>query len=112
MLESKVLVNDCRFGVSPVIYPDPDPERKFNFCTINIFFFVFDYNRIIENVFVYLFIYLLTPGYNLLEFVSLFITFFMCLIISFTGIHGINTRNFLFHSDDDTYILETIKTLT
>ena len=56
MLESKVLVNDCRFGVSPVIYPDPDPERKFNFCTINIF--VFDYNRIIENVFVYLFIYL------------------------------------------------------
>ena len=44
--------------VSSVIYPDPDPERKFNFCTINIFFvFVFDYNRIIENVFVYLFIY-------------------------------------------------------
>ena len=39
MLESKVLVNDCRFGVSPVIYPDPDPERKFNFCTINIFCF-------------------------------------------------------------------------
>ena len=41
MLESKALVNDCRFGVSQVIYPDPDPERKFNFCTINIFF-VFD----------------------------------------------------------------------
>ena len=60
----------------------------------------------------YLFIYLLTPAYNLLEFVSLFITFFMCLIISFTGIHGINTRTFLFHSDDDIYILETIKTLT
>ena len=59
----------------------------------------------------YLFIYLLTPAYNLLEFVSLFITFFMCLIISFTGIHGINTRTFLFHSDDDIYILETIKTL-
>ena len=41
MLESKVLVNDCRFGVSPVIYPDPDPdpERKFNFCTINSFCF-------------------------------------------------------------------------
>ena len=84
MLESKVLVNDCRFGVSPVTYPDP--ERKFNFCTINIFFLI--YNRIIENVLVYLFIYLLTPAYNLLEFVSLFITFFMCLIISFTGIHG------------------------
>ena len=39
MLESKVLVNDCRFSVSPVIYPDPDPEKKFNFCTINIFGF-------------------------------------------------------------------------
>ena len=37
MLESQVLVNDCRFGVSPVIYPDA--ERKFNFCTINIFVF-------------------------------------------------------------------------
>ena len=61
-------------------------------------------------LFIYLFIYLLTPAYNLLEFVSLFITFFMCLIISFTGIHGINTHTFLFHSDDD--ILETIKTLT
>ena len=60
----------------------------------------------------YLFIYLLTPAYNLLEFVSLFITFFMCLIISFTDIHDINTRIFLFHSDDDIYILETIKTLT
>ena len=35
----------------------------------------------------------------------------MCLIISFTGIHDINTRTFLFHSDDDIYILETIKTL-
>ena len=58
----------------------------------------------------YLFIYLLTPAYNLLEFVSLFITFFVCLI-SYTGIHGINTRTFLFHSDDDIYILETIKTL-
>ena len=34
----------------------------------------------------------------------------MCLIISFTGIHDINTRTFLFHSDDDIYILETIKT--
>ena len=60
-------------------------------------------------LFIYLFIYLLTPAYNLLEFVSLFITFFMCLII-FTGIHGINTRTFLFHSED-IYILETIKTL-
>ena len=69
MLESQVLVNDCRFGVSLVIYPDP--ERKFNFCTINIFLFLI-YNRIIEN----LFIYLLTPVYNLLEFISLFITFF------------------------------------
>ena len=62
-LESKVLVNDCRFGVSPVVHPDPDPdpERKFSFCTINVFFFLFlIYNRIIENVFVYLFIYLLT----------------------------------------------------
>ena len=48
----------------------------------------------------------------MLEFVSLFITFFMCLIISFTSIHDINTRTFLFHSDDDIYILETIKTLT
>ena len=48
----------------------------------------------------------------MLEFVSLFITFFMCLIISFTGIHGINTRTFLFHSDDDIYIPETLKTLT
>ena len=76
MLESKVLVNDCCFGVLPVIYPDPDPERNFNFCTINIFLFLI-YNRIIENVFVYLFIYLLTPVYNLLEFVSLFITFFI-----------------------------------
>ena len=47
----------------------------------------------------------------MLEFVSLFITFFMCFIISFTGIHGINTRTFLFHSDDDIYILETIKIL-
>ena len=47
----------------------------------------------------------------MLEFVSLFISFFMCLIISFTGIHGINKRTFLFHSDD-IYILETIKTLT
>ena len=62
--------------------------------------------------FVFLFIYLLTPAYNLLEFVSLFITFFMCLIISFTGIYDINTRTFLFHFDDDIYILETIKTLT
>ena len=47
----------------------------------------------------------------MLEFVSLFIAFFMCLI-SFTGIYDINTRTFLFHSDDDIYILETIKTLT
>ena len=44
----------------------------------------------------------------MLEFVSLFITFFMCLIISFTDTHGINTRTFLFHSDDDIYILETL----
>ena len=60
-------MNDCRFGVSPVNYPDldPDPERKFNFCTINIFLF-FIYNIVIENVF----IYLLTPVYNLLEFIS------------------------------------------
>ena len=36
----------------------------------------------------------------------------MCLIISFTGVHDINTHTFLFHSDDDIYILETIKTLT
>ena len=56
MLESKVMVNDCRFGVTPVIYPDPDPERKFNFCSINICLFLI-YNRIIENAFVYLFIY-------------------------------------------------------
>ena len=28
-------------------------------------------------LFIYLFIYLLTPAYNLLEFVSLFITFFI-----------------------------------
>ena len=35
----------------------------------------------------------------------------MCLIISFTGIQDINTRTFLFYSDDDIYILETIKTL-
>ena len=35
----------------------------------------------------------------------------MCLIISFTGIHDINTHTFLFQSDDDIYILETIKTL-
>ena len=33
----------------------------------------FIYNRIFENVF----IYLLTPVYNLLEFNSLFITFFI-----------------------------------
>ena len=54
MLESKVLVNDCRFGVSTVIYPDPDPERKFNFCTINIFLFLI----ITESLKMYLFIYL------------------------------------------------------
>ena len=35
----------------------------------------------------------------------------MCLIISFTGIHDIIAYTFLFHSDDDIYILETIKTL-
>ena len=35
----------------------------------------------------------------------------MCLIISFTGIQDINTRTFLFYSDDNIYILETIKTL-
>ena len=35
----------------------------------------------------------------------------MCLITSFTGIQDINTHTFLFHSDDDIYILETIKTL-
>ena len=35
----------------------------------------------------------------------------MCLIISFTGIQDIITRTFLFYSDDDIYILETIKTL-
>ena len=52
MLESKVLVNDCRFGVSQVIYPDP--ERKFNFCTINIFLFLI----ITESLKMYLFIYL------------------------------------------------------
>ena len=54
-------MNDCRFRVSPVVHPDPDPdpERKFSFCTINVFLFLI-YNRIIENVFVYLFIYLLT----------------------------------------------------
>ena len=23
-------VSDCRFGVSPVNYPDPDPEHKFD----------------------------------------------------------------------------------
>ena len=28
----------------------------------------------------------------------------MCLIISFTGIHDINTHTFLFYSDDDIYI--------
>ena len=72
MLESKVLVNDCRFGVTPVIYPDPDPERNFNFSTINIFFFF-----ITESLKMYLFIYLLTPVYNLVEFISLFITFFI-----------------------------------
>ena len=50
-------------------------ERKLNFCTINIFFFCFwIYNGIFENVF----IYLLTPVYNLLEFISLLITFFIC----------------------------------
>ena len=46
-------MNDCRFGVSPVIYPDP--ERRFDFCTINIFSFLI-YNRIIENAFIYLII--------------------------------------------------------
>ena len=56
MLESKFLVNDCRFGVSPVIYPDPDPERS-QFLHYKYFLFLI-YNRIIENVFVYLFIYL------------------------------------------------------
>ena len=63
-------MNDCSFGVSPIIYPEP--ERKYNFCTINIFLFLI-YNKIIENVF----IYLLTPVYFLLEFLSLFITFFI-----------------------------------
>ena len=75
MLESKVLVNDCRFGVTPVIYPDP--ERKFNFCTINIFCFGFITELLKKYLFIYLFIYLLTPVYNLLEFISLFITFFV-----------------------------------
>ena len=35
------------------------------------------YYRIFKNVFIYLFIHLLTPVSNLLEFNSLFITFFI-----------------------------------
>ena len=52
-------------------------ERKFNFCTINKFCFCFfTYNRIFENLFI-LFIFLLASVYILLEFISLFITFFI-----------------------------------
>ena len=56
----------------------------------------------------YLFIYLLTPVYNLLEFLSLFITFFIYVFNAIIKWHEINTRSFLFHSDDDIYILEII----
>ena len=41
------------------------------------FFLFLIYNRIFENEFIYSFTYLLTPVYNLLEFISLFITFFI-----------------------------------
>ena len=27
-IPSQILVNDCRFRVSPVIYPDPDPDPE------------------------------------------------------------------------------------
>ena len=62
------------------------------------------YNRIIENVF----IYLLTPVYNLQEFISLFITFFIYVFNNIIKWHDVNTGSFLFHFDDDIYILETI----
>ena len=52
----------------------------------------------------YLFIYLLTPTYNLLDFFSLFITFFFYVFNNIIYWHDINTRTFLFHSDD----LETV----
>ena len=48
--------------------------KNIQFLHYKYFLFLI-YNRIIENVFIYLFIYLLTPVYNLLEFISLFITF-------------------------------------
>ena len=29
-------MSDCRFGVSPVNYPDPDPEESHNIHTMNL----------------------------------------------------------------------------
>ena len=29
-------MSDCRFGVSPVNYPDPDPERSFTKAILNL----------------------------------------------------------------------------
>ena len=69
MLESEVLMNESRFGVSPVIYPD----LKENSILHYKYFLFLIYNRIIQNFFLYLF----TPVYNLLEFISLFIIFFI-----------------------------------
>ena len=55
-----------------------------------------------------LFVYLLTPVYYLLEFISLFITFFIYVFNNIILWHDINIGTFLFHSDNDIYILETI----
>ena len=45
-------------------------------------------------------IYLLTPIYNLLAFISLFITVFVYVFNNIIYWHDINPRTFLFHSDD------------
>ena len=58
------------------------------------------YNRTFES---FLFIYLLTVS-NLLEFISLFITFFIYVFKNLIYGHDINTYTFLFHSNN----LETI----
>ena len=62
-------MNESRFGVSLVIYPD----LKENSILHYKYFLFLIYNRIIQNLFLYLF----TPVYNLLEFISLFIIFFI-----------------------------------